>query len=93
VASEVFADRAYAPDGTLASRGTPGALLGVESAVAQVLGIVRTGTVRTTVGSTVSLQADTVCVHGDGPEVVELALELRASLTAEGVELLVGRLD
>jgi UPF0271 protein len=87
VASEVFADRAYAPDGSLAPRGTPGALLAVGPAVEQVLGMVRAGRVRTTDGSEVAVQADTVCVHGDGPEAVELAQALRAALRAEGVTL------
>jgi UPF0271 protein len=35
----------------------------------------------------VPVQADTICVHGDGPEAVGLARALRAALTAEGVEL------
>lgn len=87
VVSEVFADRAYQPDGTLAPRGMPGALLGVDLAVAQVLGIVRTGAVRTTDGSLVPVQADTVCVHGDGPEAVELARALRETLRRAGVTL------
>lgn len=87
VVSEVFADRAYQPDGTLAPRGTPGALLGVELAVAQVLGIVRTGAVRATDGSLVPVQADTICVHGDGPEAVELARALREALRRAGVTL------
>ncbi len=87
VASEVFADRAYAPDGTLAPRSTPGALLGIGVAVAQVRHIVRTGSVRTTDGTEIAVQADTVCLHGDGPEAVELARALRAALREEGVEL------
>ena len=87
VASEVFADRAYAPDGTLVPRGRPGALLGAELAVAQVLGLVRTGAVCATDGSLVPVQADTVCVHGDGPDAVAIARALRAALSREGVEL------
>jgi lactam utilization protein B len=31
--------------------------------------------------------ADTVCVHGDGPQAVPLALRLRAELTNADVEL------
>jgi UPF0271 protein len=87
VAGEVFADRAYAPDGTLVPRGAPGALLGIKPAVAQVLHIVRKGKVRTSDGTEIVLPADTVCVHGDGPEAVELARALRAALEAEGILL------
>ena len=87
VAGEVFADRAYSPDGSLVPRGTPGALLGIGPAVAQVLALVGTGKVRATDGSEVAVQTDTVCVHGDGPEAVELARALRDALMAAGVEL------
>ncbi len=87
VAGEAFADRAYAPDGTLAPRGTPGALLGLEAAVAQVLRLLETGTVRATDGSTATVQAETICLHGDSPQAVGLAQALRAALTAAGVEL------
>ncbi len=87
VAGEFFADRGYAPDGTLAPRGTPGALLGVEAAVAQTLSFAQTGQVRATDGTDLAVEAETVCVHGDGPHALELARALRAALTAAGVEL------
>jgi UPF0271 protein len=34
----------------------------------------------------VPVEADTICVHGDGPEAVDLARALRAALMTEGVE-------
>ena len=87
VAGEFFADRGYAPDGTLAPRGTPGALLGVEAAVAQTLSFAQTGQVRATDGTDLAVEAETVCVHGDGPHALELARALRAALKAVGAEL------
>jgi UPF0271 protein len=87
VAGEFFADRGYASDGSLAPRGTPGALLGVEAAVTQVLRFAGTGKVRATDGTEIVVEAETVCVHGDGPHALELARALRAGLVAAGVTL------
>lgn len=69
VASEVFADRGYQADGSLVPRGAPGAMIENEdTAIAQVLQMAAQGTVQADDGSTVTLQADSVCVHGDGPK-------------------------
>jgi len=86
VASEVFADRTYRADGSLTPRAQPNALITEEEvAVAQVLRMVREGKVRTTDGTEVAVQADTVCLHGDGPHPVEFARRLRGGLTAAGI--------
>lgn len=69
VASEVFADRGYQADGSLVPRGAPGAMIENEdTAIAQVLQMAAQGTVQADDGSTVTLQADSVCIHGDGPK-------------------------
>jgi UPF0271 protein len=81
VAEEVFADRTYQPDGSLTPRAQPGALIeNEEAAVAQVLRMVREGVVRAVDGTDVPVQADTVCIHGDGPRAVEFARALREAL-------------
>lgn len=88
VASEVFADRTYQPDGSLTPRSRPDALIvDAAVAVAQVLRLVREGSVRATDGTSVAITADTVCVHGDGPRAVEFARRLREELAAAGVAL------
>lgn len=88
VAEEVFADRTYQRDGSLTPRTRPDALIVDENAaVAQVLRMVREGRVRATDGTEVSLFADTVCVHGDGPHAVAFARRLKAELTQAGVGL------
>lgn len=88
VASEVFADRTYQPDGSLTPRSQPQALITDESvAVAQVLRMVREGRVRASDGSEVAIRADTVCLHGDGPHPVEFARKLRHLLTTAGIEV------
>ena len=88
VASEVFADRTYQRDGTLTPRSQPNALITDETtAVAHMMRMVREGKVRATDGSDVSIQADTVCLHGDGPHPLEFAGRLRQELATAGVEV------
>ncbi len=88
VAREVFADRGYRPDGTLVPRGTPGALIEDEDeAVERVLRMAKEGCVAANDGSTLVLQADSVCVHGDGPKALAFVKRLHAALPAAGVEL------
>lgn len=69
VASEVFADRGYQADGSLVPRGAPGAMIEDEdTAIARVLQMAAQGTVQADDGSTVTLQADSVCVHATAPK-------------------------
>lgn len=80
-ASEVFADRTYQNDGTLTPRRQPDALIQEEEkAVLQVIRMVKEQAVRSQQGEEVAIQADTVCIHGDGPHAVEFARALRTSL-------------
>nr|WP_294865652.1 5-oxoprolinase subunit PxpA [uncultured Pseudogulbenkiania sp.] len=85
---EVFADRAYQADGSLAPRGTPGALIEDEDeALAQTLQMITEGRVTALDGSRVALRADTVCLHGDGAHAVAFARRLRRELLARGLTL------
>ncbi len=88
VCNEVFADRTYQRDGSLTPRSRPDALIrDANAAVAQVLRMVREGVVRTTDGTEFPIVADTVCVHGDGPDPVRFARLLREALSSAGVEI------
>jgi UPF0271 protein len=88
VVSEVFADRSYRADGSLTPRSQPNAMITDENtAVAQVLRMVRESKVRATDGTDVAIKADTVCLHGDGAHPVEFARTLRHALTAAGIEI------
>ncbi|MGW2665400.1 LamB/YcsF family protein [Nocardia tengchongensis] len=82
---EGFADRAYTPEGLLAPRGLPGAVLGADAAVAQALSIARDGKAAAVDGGTVAVTAASVCVHGDTPAAVEMARRIRAALTESGL--------
>jgi 5-oxoprolinase (ATP-hydrolysing) subunit A len=86
VAAEVFADRAYEPDGSLASRRKHGSVIhDPDAVVARAVRMVTDRTVVATDGSVVRLDADTMCVHGDTPGSDELAAKIRAGLEAAGV--------
>jgi UPF0271 protein len=86
VASEGFADRAYAPDGSLASRTVPGSVIhDPEEVVRRSLRMVADGQVTATDGSTLTFPVDTLCVHGDTAGAAELARLLREGLERRGV--------
>ncbi|MDQ3871199.1 MAG: LamB/YcsF family protein [Chloroflexota bacterium] len=88
VAAEAFADRAYEPDGTLRSRRLPGAVLPRPAdAAAQAVAIVRDGQVRAHGGETVTVRADTLCIHGDTPGAPQYARAVRRALEDAGVAL------
>ena len=85
---EAFADRGYTAAGTLVPRSEPGALLDdPEEVAARVLRLVREGRVTATDGAEVELEADSVCVHGDSPGAVAMALAVRNALSGAGVRL------
>lgn len=88
VVREAFADRAYTPAGTLVSRREPGSVLHDPDRVAErMLRLVEDGVVEAIDGSTVRLQADSICVHGDSPGAVEMALAVRKRLTERGIRV------
>ncbi len=86
VASEVFADRALNPDGTLVPRNKPGAVIkDMEKIVAASLKMVIEGKAIAINGQEIEVKADTICLHGDTPGAVELAQALRERMEAAGV--------
>ncbi len=86
VAAEVFADRAYEADGSLASRQKTGSVIHDPAAVAvRAIRMVRERQVVALDGSVVALDADTICLHGDTPGAADLARAVRAGLEAAGV--------
>ena len=83
---EVFADRGYQADGTLVSRGQPGAMIEEEEqAISRTLEMVQHGKVASVTGEWVSLRAQTVCLHGDGPHALAFARRLRDAFAAQQI--------
>ena len=88
VANEVFADRTYQPDGSLTPRNKPHAMIhDLPVALGQVERMMRDGTVLALDGSEVTVEAETICVHGDEPGAAIFARELRALLDRIGVSV------
>lgn len=81
VIREAFADRNYNPDGTLVSRREANAVLHApEDVVARVLEVAERGSVTAVDGSVLSVDAQSVCTHGDSPGSVNLLREVVAEL-------------
>lgn len=88
VASEVFADRRYESDGQLVSRKKEGATIEEsEEAIAQVVQMVTEGTVKAISGEVIEIEADTICVHGDGAHALEFVKEIRSRLSEVNVDI------
>ncbi len=64
---EAFIDRCYNDDGTLVSRTQSGAIHNREKMLQQVSQLVQQKSVTTQAGKQLSVEADTLCLHGDNP--------------------------
>jgi UPF0271 protein len=88
VAGEAFADRRYEPDGTLRSRKFEDALIRDPAEAGwQALSVVERGAVTACDGSEVSVDAQTLCIHGDTPGAPEIAATVARILREAGVSL------
>lgn len=88
VVSEAFADRAYSSDGTLVSRAEKGAVLSDPDMVAaRMVKFVETGKITAIDGKEISLDAQSICLHGDSPSAVLMAKAVKAALEKAGVTL------
>jgi UPF0271 protein len=84
--AEAFADRAYRPDGGLASRRERGSVLtDPDEVAARAVRIATDNEVVAVDGSIITVRARSICVHGDTPGAVDLARAVRAALDAAGV--------
>jgi len=88
VAREVFADRAYNDDGTLVTRGTPGAMIeDPDEAADRVLRMIDERALVSINGTRIAVEPQTVCTHGDSPSAVAMAERLRTRLEQAGVRI------
>ena len=87
-ASEVFADRAYMPDGSLVPRSREGAVIhDEEEAIRRVVRMVKEHRVRAIDGTDIEIVPDSVCVHGDNVKALTFVTRIRAALEAKGVDI------
>lgn len=88
VISEVFADRAYNDDGSLVNRKLPGAVIhDAQQAAARAVMMAKEHKVISINGKEIPLQADSICVHGDNAQAIELVCTIRSALQAEGIAI------
>ena len=88
VVAEAFADRAYTADGALVSRKKPRAVLhDADLIAARMLRLATEGVLEAEDGSTLRLEADSICVHGDSPGAVAIAVRVRDTLLDHGVRV------
>jgi UPF0271 protein len=89
VAGEAFADRAYTPEGGLASRRLEGAVITDPRVVAaRVITMATENRVTAMDGTEVDLgRVDTICVHGDTPTAVQLVKAIRADIEEAGIKV------
>ncbi len=88
VALEVFADRAYEEDGTLVDRKKDGAMItDEEEAIRRVVRMVKEKKVRAVTGKDIPIEADSVCVHGDGDKALAFVGRIREAFEREGIQI------
>jgi UPF0271 protein len=87
-AAEAFADRRYEPDGSLRARRFLDALLAdPQQAADQALHIVEHSSVVASDGTTVALNAQTICLHGDTPDSPAIAEAIHSRLAHANIQL------
>lgn len=86
IRSEIFADRGYDEEGHLLPRARTGAVIHNSKIVAErALRMIHSNAIETLSGQLIPTTIDTICVHGDSPEAVTLAFDLRNALEADGI--------
>lgn len=87
-AREFFADRAYEPDGSLVNRRKEGAMIHDEDlAVRRVIRVIKEKKVTAINGEDITLNIDSICVHGDNESAVAFVKKIREALSAEGIAI------
>ena len=87
-ANEVFSDRSYQHDGSLTARNQANALIkDHNTAVAQVIRMVKEGKVASVQGNDITIKADSICIHGDGENALEYAKSISVALQSSGIKI------
>ncbi|AXI54410.1 5-oxoprolinase subunit A (plasmid) [Pseudoseohaeicola sp. NH-UV-7] len=87
-AAEIFADRAYNDDATLVDRSLPGAMIhDADYAAKRIVNMVQKGAIIAESGKHIATRIDTICLHGDTPEAVEIATAVKRELNAAQIDV------
>lgn len=85
---EAFADRAYQADGSLVSRKLPGAMIEDEDEmITRILGMIEDKRVKSIDGHWCALNAQTLCLHGDGAHALAFARRIRETLDQAQIQV------
>jgi len=85
---EAYADRAYQPNGLLVPRQMPGAVLHDRAAIAdRAVRLAAQGEIVAANNAVIKTTAQSLCIHGDTPDAVEIARAVKAGLAVAGVEI------
>ncbi|UQS86594.1 LamB/YcsF family protein [Nicoliella spurrieriana] len=88
VVSEVFADRNYQADGTLVPRSQPNAVISDPELIAKrTVEMIKNHSVTAITGETVSLQVDSICVHGDNQKALAIVRRLVDQLKLDSITI------
>ncbi|PNY79530.1 LamB/YcsF family protein [Deinococcus koreensis] len=86
VVLETFPERAYLRDGRLAPRSMSGSSIhDPREAARRAVMMVREGRIEALDGGHFGFEVDTLCIHGDNPNAVEIARAIRAALEEAGI--------
>ncbi|MDQ2066550.1 5-oxoprolinase subunit PxpA [Xinfangfangia sp. CPCC 101601] len=86
--AEIFADRAYLATGRLVPRSHPQAMIhDPKAALTRLISYLDTGLMPVIDGEPIALQAQSICIHGDSPEAVQMARVIRAGLAERGISV------
>lgn len=86
--NEVFADRTYTEEGQLTPRTEANAMITTDDeAIRQVLQMLKDETVTSTNGKIISIQADTICIHGDGEHAVSFAKHIHTLIKNSNIKI------
>jgi UPF0271 protein len=87
-ANEVFADRTYQDDGSLTPRSKANALIeDLDKSVHQALQMIKEKTVTSVNGKTILINADTICIHGDGKNAVDFVRMIHQYLKQNNIDI------
>lgn len=83
-----LADRGYLPNGQLAPRSQPNAVIhDPEQVVARVLEVIKSQKVTTVTGESIAMPVQSILLHSDTQGALELATRLRRALQDAGAEI------
>ncbi|WP_405054370.1 LamB/YcsF family protein [Tepidibacillus marianensis] len=85
VAKEVYADREHTSNGSIVLTRTGENIVDLKQKAERVVRMVKEGLVKTVTGEEISIEAQTVCIHGDTPGAVELVKEIHIALERNNI--------